>query len=54
VQGNVLRFLPPFLLTREHVDKAIDVLAPLLGAAAPGSRTRATEVTLNSLEHAAV
>lgn len=30
VQGNVLRFLPPFLLERQHVDQAMEVLAPLL------------------------
>ena len=33
VQGNVLRFLPSFLLQRSHVDWAMDVLAPLLGVA---------------------
>ena len=32
VQGNVLRFLPSFLLQREHVDIAIDLLARLLKA----------------------
>jgi len=32
VQGNVLRFLPSFLLQREHVDIAIDLLARLLHA----------------------
>jgi acetylornithine/N-succinyldiaminopimelate aminotransferase len=32
VQGNVLRFLPSFLLQREHVDVAIDLLARLLQA----------------------
>ena len=30
VQGNVLRFLPPFLLERQHVDAVIDVLHRLL------------------------
>ena len=30
VQGNVLRFLPPFLLTREHVDVGLEVLESLL------------------------
>ena len=34
VQGNVLRFLPSFLLTREHVDDAMTVLHTLLGSAA--------------------
>jgi acetylornithine/N-succinyldiaminopimelate aminotransferase len=32
VQGNVLRFLPPFLLEREHVDFAIDSISRLLRA----------------------
>lgn len=32
VQGNVLRFLPSFLLTRAHVDEAIELLAELLAA----------------------
>ena len=31
VQGNVLRFLPPFLLERAHVDEAIGLLGELLG-----------------------
>lgn len=31
VQGNVLRFLPPLLLERHHVDTAMEILAPLLG-----------------------
>ena len=30
VQGNVLRFLPSFLLERKHVDVAIDILCGLL------------------------
>ena len=33
VQGNVLRFLPPFLLERSHVDTMMDVLRPLLVSA---------------------
>lgn len=32
VQGNILRFLPPFLLEREHVDQAIELLQELLAA----------------------
>lgn len=35
VQGNVLRFLPSFLLEREHIDSAMEILAPLLGVGAP-------------------
>jgi len=34
VQGNVLRFLPSFLLQREHVDTTIDLLARLLDVTA--------------------
>ena len=30
VQGNVMRFLPPFLIERSHVDTAIDLLETLL------------------------
>jgi acetylornithine/succinyldiaminopimelate/putrescine aminotransferase len=30
VQGNVLRFLPPFLLERQHVDSAMGLLRRLL------------------------
>jgi acetylornithine/succinyldiaminopimelate/putrescine aminotransferase len=33
VQGNVLRFLPPFLIEREHVDIAIELLHRLLKTA---------------------
>jgi acetylornithine/succinyldiaminopimelate/putrescine aminotransferase len=41
VQGNVLRFLPPFLLERQHVNAVIDVLHRLL--LPNGRATRATE-----------
>ena len=30
VQGNVLRFLPPFLLERKHVDAVMDLLHRML------------------------
>lgn len=30
VQGNVMRFLPSFLLEREHVDAAMNIVRPLL------------------------
>ena len=33
VQGNVMRFLPAFLLERTHVDQAMAVIAPLLAKA---------------------
>lgn len=32
VQGNVLRFLPPFLLEREHVDQVMEFLHRTLGS----------------------
>jgi predicted acetylornithine/succinylornithine family transaminase len=35
VQGNILRFLPPYLLEKSHVDEAIEQLAELLAAAEP-------------------
>ena len=30
IQGNVLRFLPPFLIGKEHVDRTVDLLRHLL------------------------
>ncbi len=39
IQGNVLRFLPPFLIGRDHIDQAIEVLHSLL----PVSPARETE-----------
>lgn len=42
VQGSVLRFLPPFLLEREHVDIALECVARLLQQRSPaGDRTLA-------------
>lgn len=43
VQGNILRFLPPFLLEREHVDQAIGLLEELL--AAPAAELAAPALT---------
>ncbi len=34
VQGNILRFLPPFLLEHSHVDQAIELLGELLAVPA--------------------
>ena len=34
VQGNVMRFLPAFLLERSHVDAAMEIIEPLLAQAA--------------------
>ena len=36
VQGNVMRFLPSFLLERAHVDEMLNVVRPLLQRAAQG------------------
>jgi acetylornithine/N-succinyldiaminopimelate aminotransferase len=30
--GNVLRFVPPLILTRQHVDKAIGILDEVLAS----------------------
>ena len=49
VQGNVMRFLPSFLLERRHVDKVADLLRSLLRAAPD-----AQEQTADALEPAAV
>ena len=35
VQGNVLRFLPAFLLERSHVDQTVDLLSELLASEEP-------------------
>lgn len=45
VQGNILRFLPSYLLEREHVDLAVELLYELLGA---GSKEVVQEVSLAS------
>lgn len=41
IQGNVLRFLPPFLIQRSHVDQAVDLLAQLLPQVAVTEEARA-------------
>ena len=33
VQGSVMRFLPAFLLERQHVDTAMEIVEPLLAEA---------------------
>lgn len=43
IQGNVLRFLPPFLIRREHVDTAMELLEHLLSAASSEQPTRVQE-----------
>ena len=49
VQGNVLRFLPSFLLQREHVDLTIDLLARLLrGASGSSLRSSSPAAALSS------
>ncbi len=63
VQGNVLRFLPSFLLERKHVDIAIDLISrilnvggagDLLSASGHGSSTQAAVSKVDSLEPATV
>ncbi len=39
VQGNVMRFLPAFLLERQHVDAMLEVVRPLLKRAEQGMKT---------------
>ncbi len=43
VQGNVMRFLPSFLLQREHVDPTMDLLRRLLKAASTPDRAQFAE-----------
>jgi acetylornithine/succinyldiaminopimelate/putrescine aminotransferase len=50
VQGNILRFLPSFLLERQHVDVALDLLHGLLKTRKPTEHT----VEADSLVAAAV
>jgi acetylornithine/succinyldiaminopimelate/putrescine aminotransferase len=38
VQGNVIRFLPPFLLQKSHIDQALELLHELLGGATQETR----------------
>jgi acetylornithine aminotransferase/acetylornithine/N-succinyldiaminopimelate aminotransferase len=44
---TVLRFLPPFLITREHVDQAIAALDELIAGHTGTSATTTTEVAAN-------
>lgn len=41
---TVLRFLPPFLITREHVDQTIDALNDLLAAHSPSNTSHSTSL----------
>ncbi|MHB1021459.1 MAG: aspartate aminotransferase family protein [Acidobacteriaceae bacterium] len=43
IQGNVIRFLPSFLLKREHVDVAMEVLGKLLRQASTASPATAAQ-----------
>ena len=38
VQGNIMRFLPAFLLERSHVDAAMEIIEPLLAQASEASQ----------------
>jgi acetylornithine/succinyldiaminopimelate/putrescine aminotransferase len=49
VQGNVLRFLPPFLLERQHVDSVMDLLRRLLLAQTRRVATGEAMATANAL-----
>jgi 4-aminobutyrate aminotransferase-like enzyme len=44
VQGNVLRFLPPLILTEDQVDAAIDVLDAVLAQSFVRSAIHATPI----------
>ncbi|WP_419806836.1 aspartate aminotransferase family protein [Terriglobus sp.] len=46
VQGNVMRFLPSFLLERQHVDTAMEIVRPLLRKV--NAETAAAELVLAS------
>jgi acetylornithine/succinyldiaminopimelate/putrescine aminotransferase len=48
VQGNVLRFLPSFLLQRQHVDQAIEILHTLLQAGTSSTLETAALVGANA------
>jgi hypothetical protein len=63
VQGNVLRFLPSFLLEREHVDIAIERISRILNtgdaetplsASGQGSKKQSSPSKVESLEPATV
>ena len=41
VQGNVMRFLPAFLLERSHVDAAMEIIEPLMAKAAEALNSEA-------------
>jgi acetylornithine/succinyldiaminopimelate/putrescine aminotransferase len=42
VQGSILRFLPPYILLKSHVDEALEKLHEILLAAEPQAPTRAS------------
>ena len=35
--GNRIAFTPPLIITKEEVDKALDILLPIVAAVKPGS-----------------
>lgn len=41
VQGNVIRFLPPFLLQKSHIDETLELLHELLSGEEKGAKTLA-------------
>ncbi len=56
VQGNVLRFLPSFLLERKHVDVAIEVISRIVNMGGGGTKSslpghgRGDEATMSPVE----
>ncbi len=46
VQGNVVRFLPPLVIDRTHIDTAVDLLADLLTAPQTATQTAVHDVML--------
>ncbi len=43
-QGNIFRFLPPYILEREHVDQAITILHELLSIASDAEKACASSI----------
>jgi predicted acetylornithine/succinylornithine family transaminase len=54
VQGNVLRFLPPFLLEKHQIDRAFDVISRILSTGSQDDPYSPQEVQSIVLEPAAV
>jgi predicted acetylornithine/succinylornithine family transaminase len=48
VQGNVLRFLPPFLLEKHQIDRAFDVISRILNTGSHEDSRSTLDSTMNS------